>query len=418
MENIKEILLEEHKSGSDKITISSKSSNESNIYYYKLKCFKNMDEILTIEAKKLNIIKTHKSLFLNLTNLQCVDLSNNKIHKISKSFSNLKNLKSLKLDNNKISFLPNFIGEMEKLETFTITNNILNRLPSSIQKLQKLKVLKVSHNEIDGLPIEFGLLKSLEILHIDANYFTEIPTTLCYLKHLIELSFEWLEFLNPPFQKVIKENIGKTIISLIRNSLQDMIKQNFLFCDFLNFVENNSNNTSKKDSSNCFINKNPTSDIKVNVDSIDFNNSCSGKDMTSEAAFDAANFKKINSFKSRKFELVTGRVNSLNFSSMRNVKIFYAIDNNYFGVIKAMLNSKEADFTKIKNIDNRTPLYFAIHNNKIEIMNLILTKIDISSVSNSYIYLHKAIRIRDTALTLKLLDLGVDPNHPDDQGKN
>jgi ankyrin repeat protein len=81
-----------------------------------------------------------------------------------------------------------------------------------------------------------------------------------------------------------------------------------------------------------------------------------------------------------------------------------------------MLNSK-ADFTKIKNTDNKTPLHFAIHNNKIEIMNLILNKLDISDIANSYIYLHKAIRIRDPSLTIKLIDLGVDPNQPDDQGK-
>jgi hypothetical protein len=61
-------------------------------------------------------------------------------------------------------------------------------------------------------------------------------------------------------------------------------------------------------------------------------------------------------------------------------------------------------------------LYLAIHNNRIEITNLMLNKIDFSNVSSPHIYLHKAIRIREPILTEKLLDMGIDIDSSDDQG--
>ena len=41
---------------------------------------------------------------------------------------------------------------------------------------------------------------------------------------------------------------------------------------------------------------------------------------------------------------------------------------------------------------------------------------DFSNIMNSYIYLHKAIRMRDAALTEKLIEMGIDVNETDDQG--
>lgn len=71
---------------------------------------------------------------------------------------------------------------------------------------------------------------------------------------------------------------------------------------------------------------------------------------------------------------------------------------------------------KIKNSENKTLLYQSIQTKSKEIINLILTKIDLNLIPNAYIYLHKAIRMRDPLLTQKLLEMGVDVNSSDDQG--
>ena len=190
--------------------------NRENSYISSMKCFKNCEDITILEAKKINLLKTHNSIFINFENIYVLDLRENMLSKLSKSISLLKQLKVLRLDFNPKTFLPNSISLLENLEILTVSNNELRGLPISIQNLIKLKTLKLSSNKI---AIKIGHLKYLECLHLDSNYFSEIPTILNYLKHLNEFCFEWFEYLEPPFQKTNKDNIGKTIIQLIKNSL-------------------------------------------------------------------------------------------------------------------------------------------------------------------------------------------------------
>lgn len=488
-----EILVEDYRTEKNKISIILKNIDQKNLT--NLKCFKHMEEVQTIEAKKINLIKMQKSVFLNLQNLIYLDLRENKLEKIPKNLILLKNLKALKLDFNQIGFIPTFINELEKLEILNLNNNKIKYFPSQFQNLQNLKELKIANNLIEAIPIEFGLLKSLEILHIEGNYFTDIPTTLCYLKYLSELSFEWLEFLDPPFQRVIKDNLGKTIITLIKNSLQEQIKKNKLYCSFLDFIERNSNNSNnlnynfdrnslnrnsinsninsvyasvvfsndetkkenfnanintdfdkvinnlnetdlheehllqkQKSNNNLIINKKPenlnenilkeiTNKEIIETDQHNYKNNDTSIgnffDIKEEKYF----MKKVNSIKEKKSSFNANiKENKANdFLNKHNQKIFYAIDNNYVGVIKA-LESNYDEIIKIKNVENKTPLYYCIHNNKIEIADLFISKTDFSKISNAYVYLHKAIRIRDTNLVGKLLQMGISTKETDDQG--
>jgi len=470
-----EILVEDFRKDKNKITLIIKNL-EAKIFTI-LKCFKNMEEINILEAKKINLTKIQKSFFLNLSNLNFLDVRENKLEKIPKNIVLLKNLKTLKLDNNLISSVPSFINELEKLEVLTLNNNKIKYFPSQFKCLQNLKELKIANNLIENIPIEFGLLKSIEILHIEGNYFTKIPTTLCYLKHLSEFSFEWLEFLDPPFQKIIKDNLGKTIITLIRNSLQELIKKNILHCSFLDFIEKNSNNennissrnlseignnnfnsiygstilnnveTKKEkycDKENLDFNNLKKEDLKynkelsiknekdnnnikitdtnLNINCLDENDNKSLEEAENNIFDDLDNhnelriMKKVSSIKEKfsgKNTLSENKI--LNFINHQNQKIFYAIDNNYYGVIKA-LESNYDEIIKIKNIDNKTPLYYCIHINKIDIANLFISKIDFTKIPNSHIYLHKAIRNRDSTLVSRLLDIGISTIEPDDQG--
>lgn len=60
----------------------------------------------------------------------------------------------------------------------------------------------------------------------------------------------------------------------------------------------------------------------------------------------------------------------------------------------------------------------AIHLNNNEMTDIILDKLDILSVKNNHIYLHKAIRSRNYHCVRKLLQKGLDPDKTDDQGSN
>ena len=384
-----DINIEDYKISEKKIVINSRSIKQKDYSYNIIKCYQNLSEIEIFECKGIDTIKIHKTFYHNLSNLIQIDLSQNKLSKVSKNFKIFKNLEVLKLDDNQIIFIPSFISEFLKLKVFTISNNYLTTIPSSIQYVTSLQTLKFSNNKIVNLPIEFGLLKSLEILHMDGNYFTEIPTTLCYLRHLIELSFEWLEFIN--LNKNLKETMGKEWINIIRDSLQEMIKSQILYCDFVTFIEKISANINKKKNNNNNINNN-----------INNNNE-------KESYQNVNTLPNDNTLSSIKPYIK----NPLSKYS----KIFLAVENNYYSVIKSLLSTSEfKEYLQVKNEENKTPFYIAIHNKNEDLIELFLSKISLSKIPLSHIYLHKAIRVRNPDLVKKLIDLGININLTDDQG--
>ena len=403
-----DINVDESATSIEKITISSRSltnlyNNNNNLNKYNttyndystIKCYKNLPSITTLEAKSINIIKIHKTIFFNLSNLINIDLHHNKLLKISKNFKLFKNLKSLKLDSNQISFIPSFIGDFPNLEIFTISNNLITYIPTSIKNLINLKILNFSNNKVQRLPIELGQLESLISLYLDGNYFTSIPTTLCYLKRLNELSFDWLEFVDPPYYRLIKDSVGKTIICIIIKCLDAMLKQSLLYCDFKNFVEKISpkktldeNDKEKDDEKTLKMSKSDLIDEKNIVTPV-------------------ATFKNnVNNNNSN--ELLNNKYN----------KIFQAIEYNYYGVIKSLLESEDVEkYLNAKNAENKKPFYLAINSKNDEIIDLFFDKIKEKNIKLNYLYLFKAIRTRNPQLVKKLIEYGISPFSVDDQGK-
>ena len=403
-----DINVDESATSIEKITISSRSltnlyNNNNNLNKYNttyndystIKCYKNLPSITTLEAKSINIIKIHKTIFFNLSNLINIDLHHNKLLKISKNFKLFKNLKSLKLDSNQISFIPSFIGDFPNLEIFTISNNLITYIPTSIKNLINLKILNFSNNKVQRLPIELGQLESLISLYFDGNYFTSIPTTLCYLKRLNELSFDWLEFVDPPYYRLIKDSVGKTIICIIIKCLDAMLKQSLLYCDFKNFVEKISpkkscdeNDKEKDDEKTLKMSKSDLIDEKNIVTPV-------------------ATFKNnVNNNNSN--ELLNNKYN----------KIFQAIEYNYYGVIKSLLESEDVEkYLIAKNAENKKPFYLAINSKNDEIIDLFFDKIKEKNIKLNYLYLFKAIRTRNPQLVKKLIEYGISPFSVDDQGK-
>lgn len=72
----------------------------------------------------------------------------------------------------------------------------------------------------------------------------------------------------------------------------------------------------------------------------------------------------------------------------------------------------------MKNKDNKNLLNFAMNFYKLDIIDLILSKTNFTLLQNAHVYLHKAIRMRDPLLVLKLLRSGISINAVDDQGKH
>ena len=397
-----DINLDEFITAIDKIVLNSKILNnsfkaqfipDSYLPYASIKSYKNLSSITSLEVKGKNIIKIHKTIFLNLINLVYIDLSDNHLLKISKNFKLFKNLKTLKLNNNKISFIPSFIGELNQLEYLSLYRNLISSIPTSIQELKKLKYFDISSNKVDNIPIEFGFLISLNVLHIDCNYFTKIPTTFCFLKNLNDLCFDWLEFIEPPYYKNIKDSIGKIIISFILKTLQKMYNKDILYCSFQQFVEEMS---FKK-------NEDEKSIKNINFDGVDSLLNRSGIN---------------NELKNSQFcgSSVTIKSNT-NVINSKFLKIFNAIEGGYYGIIKSMLEEENSyEFLTVKNIENRTPLSYCMSKNN-DLIDLFLSKIKEQKIEISYAYLFKAIKLRNPELVKKLINLGVNVKSYDEQGK-
>lgn len=437
-----------------------------------VKCFKLLGEITTFEAKSTNIINMHKSFFINLPNLVSIDLRHNQIVKLDQSFTLLKNLTTIKLDYNNLTIIPNMITSLTKLEYFSVGNNKISYIPSCIQQMSTLKTLILSNNLIEAVPIEIGMLKSLEVLHLCGNYLTQIPTTLTFVKTLSELSIEWFEFLDPPQHKTQKlteqgspsskkldleedgqyRNLDEDKYTNVMKALKDYLKklsQDFqVYLSFEDFMENFQivANQHKVIHNIFFEVKNIN--LKYILHRIDENKELNTSRQKStiepspqipsgtSALKNESGFKfqmRYNTInnensmlnkdsKSKSMDL--GVINSIDYQNLlkpkKNIKpehIFEIIDKNYLGLLKIFVGLFPL-FIKIKNSDNRTPLYHAIHHNREDIVQFLLKHVNFNLVKNPHIYLHKAIRTRNAFVVSKLLEHDISPEGHDEQGSN
>ncbi|MFX1480472.1 MAG: tetratricopeptide repeat protein [Promethearchaeota archaeon] len=123
----------------------------------------------------------------NLTSLQRVDLSSNKLVTLPESFGNHSSLKVLVLSSNHLKVLPKSIGNLKSLEKLELSSNQLEILPESIGNLSTLKELLLFSNRLKTLPKSIGNLYSLKFLFLNYNQLTQLPESMGNLKSLEEL---------------------------------------------------------------------------------------------------------------------------------------------------------------------------------------------------------------------------------------
>ena len=335
---------------------------EENINYSELNCREKISKLKFLIVNNQNIIQINSKVYSYLNNLKSLDLSHNVIASITKKIVNLQYLKILNLTDNFISYIPPFLKDLKYLEELHLNNNKIELIPSSIQFFSSLKVLNISQNLIEKLPIELGLISNLENLSIDKNEFTEIPTTLCYLKNLKSLSLEWFEFLDPELPKIQKD---KEVLFTLLNFLENRLMNSIMKIDFHTFI------------------------IKMS--------------------------KNIQNFIEEEKNNEESKSCELNF----NLKdVFYALNNNYIGVIKSFVNNNK-DLIRAKDLySGKNLLYLSIQQEKKKVYDYLISKIDYDTVINNSSLLFRAIRSRNYELFLKLVKLGFSLETLDLKGNN
>jgi hypothetical protein len=117
------------------------------------------------------------------------------IYKGQVEVSQLSNLETLDLSNNRLNELPAELGQLTNLETLDLAYNRLTALPAELGQLTNLKMLNLRSNDLTALPAELGRLTNLETLDPRANpleapllEFVEkgVPAVLEYLRSLAD----------------------------------------------------------------------------------------------------------------------------------------------------------------------------------------------------------------------------------------
>ncbi|ORX89270.1 L domain-like protein [Basidiobolus meristosporus CBS 931.73] len=110
-----------------------------------------------------------------LKKLSVLNLSHNKINRISQHVTSLVSLKALILNHNSIKRVEN-IGGLHELNTIVLSHNKLEELPS-FPTLAKLTKFSAAHNELRSVP-DFSLNPELKELRLNDNKITAIPESL------------------------------------------------------------------------------------------------------------------------------------------------------------------------------------------------------------------------------------------------
>lgn len=186
------------------------------------------------------------TLFINLTDLLFLDLSNNNLETLPPQTRRLVNLVTLTLNNNPLGHfqlrqlpslinletlqmrntqrtLSNFPGNLENLTNLAevdLSQNSLPKVPDALYQLSNLKRLNLSENEITELSSAIELWQKLETLNLSHNKLTSLPSSLCKISTLRRLyvNDNQLDF------KGIPSGIGKLgrleIFSAAHNQLE------------------------------------------------------------------------------------------------------------------------------------------------------------------------------------------------------
>jgi hypothetical protein len=100
-----------------------------------------------------------------LTNLQFLNLANNKLTNIPTQIGNLKNLEGLYLENNKLTSIPSELGNLTNLVTLNLYNNLIENVPMELCKLHKLAYLNLMYNPINTITYELYKLPKLKTIY-------------------------------------------------------------------------------------------------------------------------------------------------------------------------------------------------------------------------------------------------------------
>jgi Leucine-rich repeat (LRR) protein len=185
---------------------------------------------LTILDMSNNCIDALPKTFGELVNLVTLNLSGNFLRELPETVGSLVRLRALDVSSNKLRVLPASISGSIDLESLDVSNNQLTELPESLTALPNLKDLRASGNRLSALPGEFRRLARLSSLLLRGNQFTEVPAALAELSNLSTLNMR-----DNAIVRMLRPI--RSLVSLVLDNNQlDAIDDNILGCTNLQLL--------------------------------------------------------------------------------------------------------------------------------------------------------------------------------------
>lgn len=130
-------------------------------------------EKLGLGSNKLNIHTLYK--LKSLENLQEIDLYDNNIRELPKSFRELNQIKKLSIHNNQLRDIPENFSHLNSIENLDLSWNNFKVIPDALFRLQTLKKLNLSGNKIHSIPNIIFKLKNLKEIDLSYNKIQKKP---------------------------------------------------------------------------------------------------------------------------------------------------------------------------------------------------------------------------------------------------
>ncbi|KAM9365905.1 leucine-rich repeat-containing protein 18 [Pholidichthys leucotaenia] len=142
-----------------------------------------------LTLSNMGITAFPKCLF-NITKVDELDLSCNRIQKLPDNIGSLSSIRWLDLHSNKLESVPESIGNLVHLTHLNLSNNRLTSagLPSTLCFLTSLKSFNLGMNQLDVLPQTLVALCNLQELALFDNLFKKLPEFVKYLPSLTKVN--------------------------------------------------------------------------------------------------------------------------------------------------------------------------------------------------------------------------------------
>jgi len=117
----------------------------------------------------------------NLTNLEYIQFSNNRIDSIPDEIGNCTQLIEFRMTGNELVHVSPSIADCRLMKSMWLYQNSIPALPDEITTLAQLNTLRLENNELTAIPGSIGQLTNLEVFYLSSNPLPTLPASIISL---------------------------------------------------------------------------------------------------------------------------------------------------------------------------------------------------------------------------------------------